>query len=182
MNIKIKYPKEVTILSICISLFATALAIFVLHPESSHYNLRYGKDLLSSGIILLVVGITWNGMTLIADHNGISLVCYSITIKKFIWCECVYIGMYIRKPQITVNRKSDGQKYFACATTPMKCREKGVDEISARLGSPQVILGKPNWKLKEALDVRYDFIGDENYRKILELCGGERNVRETNLD
>lgn len=131
-------------------------------------------------VLLIIFGFIAVGYTFSLDvrytKEGVRKVLFGRTIRFFKWSDCVFIGVYA-----PLGFGYGDRRNFVCATKPLKYKYKTEAKWDRWWGNPY---GKiiPAWKRKEEISASYHWVGDENYRKILELCGGERNVRETDLD
>lgn len=170
MEVRIRAPKA----------DKTAAIIILAATIFAHFYSLYISD--EGEMLLIFLGafcvVYAFGMEIYCTEYGVEKKFFGKTLRSFEWNECIFVGLYI-----PVGSRP-GAKTFVCAKTPLRHKSVMIAKWNRWWGNPD---GPDEsvyaaWKRREEISVSYHWVGDENYRKILELCGGERNVRETDLD
>lgn len=177
MKIIIKQSKKEWFLCAAIILaFAVFFLYFLLYDDSYLYIM-----FVLLLVALIVIALVDLGTKYVFDESGVRRIVLGREQLFLRWDDCIYIGVFNRI--VGSNISKEREKTFACAKTPLMhadMREAREKEYSLH-GNPYKDI-TPSWKINEAIKIPYKLIGDENYAKILELCGGERIVEDLTID
>lgn len=177
MKITIRQSKKTWFCAIALSLVLIAYFFYLLLCDSSYLYIVVSLILP----VIIVTVFAECSTKYVLDESGASRFVFGRKRLFLRWDECIYIGVFNQIYFFKGGR--DGEKTFACAKTPlMHCSMKDARRIEYSLdGNPSNDIS-PSWKKNEAIKIPYKLIGDENYAKILELCGGERIVEDLTID
>lgn len=177
MKITIRQSKKTWFCAIALSLVFIAYFFYLLLCDSSYLYIVVSLILP----VIIVTVFAECSTKYVLDESGASRFVFGRKRLFLRWDECVYIGVFNQIYFFKGGR--DGEKTFACAKTPlMHCSMKDARRIEYSLdGNPSNDIS-PSWKKNEAIKIPYKLIGDENYAKILEFCGGERIAEDLTID
>lgn len=176
-EIIIKQPKKEWFIGAALILAFTAFFLYFLLYDDSYLYIMFALTL----VLLIVIALVVCSTKYVFDESGVRRIVLGREQLFLRWDECIYIGVFNRI--VGSNISKEREKTFACAKTPLmhaNMREAREKEYSLH-GNPYKDI-TPSWKINEAIKIPYKLIGDENYAKILELCGGERIVEDLTID
>lgn len=156
MNVRIRAPKADRIGAIIFFFFTVFGYIYSLYIDEGEVLLIF--------LGVFCVGYAF-GVEILCTKDGVEKKLFGRTMYSFEWSECRFIGIYIPIYKCTAN-----EKLFMCAIVPKHTIIKFAK------------WSWHYWKPKEEISISYHWVGDENYRKILELCGGERSFQESDMN
>lgn len=177
-EVTIRQPKKEWFAHAAVVLMFTAVFLYFLLYNGSYF---YTILSLLTMLMLIVNAFVECGTKYVFDESGVSRFVLGRERLFLRWDECIYIGVFNRI--VGSNISIEREKTFACAKTPLmhaNMREAREKEYSLH-GNPYKDI-TPSWKINEAIKIPYKLIGDENYAKILELCGGERIAEDLTID
>lgn len=176
-KVTIKQPKKEWFGFTALILVFTAFFLYFLLYDDSYLYIMFALLL----VLLIVIALVVCSTKYVFDESGVRRIVLGREQLFLRWDECIYIGVFNRI--VGSNISIEREKTFACAKTPLmhaNMREAREKEYSLH-GNPYKDI-TPSWKINEAIKIPYKLIGDANYAKILELCGGERIVEDLTID
>ena len=179
MKITITTPKKTYIIISVILIPLVAILYYISICDGSYFA---AIEVTTIELIVISYSCVKCGTSYVFDESGVSRIVFGRKRLFLTWDECVYIGVF-NSLHSDVCNENDSSKTFACAKTPLMHRSKrdAREHEYGLMGNPDERIN-PSWKQNEAVKIPYELIGDENYAKILTLCGGERIAEDLAVD